>query len=145
MHGFGSWSGAMSLFHIFAYAFEECNCAFCPNVTFCEVFADLYTCFFASIPESFEVEEVLPTSGGQLLCLDGDNLSGSFGSGDGGIVGLEIGEEGLEVSEKNLEGLLGSVVLSFDIGIDLLKDLNFLSVWEVVFGTILSFDSEVFF
>ncbi|NJR48934.1 MAG: hypothetical protein HC780_04565 [Leptolyngbyaceae cyanobacterium CSU_1_3] len=110
--------------------------AFCPNVIFCKVFAYLYSCFFASIPKLFEVEEVLPTSGGQLLCLDGDNLSGSFGSGDGGIVGLEIGEEGLEVSEENLKGLFGRVVLSFDVGIDLLEDLNFLSVWEVVFRTV---------
>ena len=126
----------LNLFHIFAYAFEECDCTFCPNIIFCKMFANFDTRLFAALPKPFQVEKTFPAGRRQLLGLDSDGLSGGFGSSDGGVVGLQIGEEGLEVSEKDLEGLFGGVILSFDVGIDLLEDLNFLGVGKVVFGTV---------
>jgi hypothetical protein len=66
-HGAGLRSDVITLFYIFANAFEEGDDGFTPDVFLGEVFSDFEGCFFAAVVEAFEDQEVLPL--GRLRCF----------------------------------------------------------------------------
>ncbi len=128
------------LFYIFAKSFEEGDEAFAPEVFLGEVFADFDCCFFAAVVEAFDVQEVLP------LGRSGGFEGFEFGVDDVDrlllIVNLAVPLfEGLDDLDDSRSGRLrqreeggfgGFWLLVFDVGIDLLEDLDFLGVGEGV-------------
>ncbi len=60
-----------------------------------------------------------------------DDFEGLSFAGDVWVLGLEGGDEGLEVCDRGL-GFGVSRMIIFDVGIDLLEDLDFFGVGEGV-------------
>jgi hypothetical protein len=57
----GNTCGGKEHFHLlyfFAHAFEKCDRTFAPRVFLYEMFAYFNSCFFATVPQAFEVQDV---------------------------------------------------------------------------------------
>jgi hypothetical protein len=132
MHGLGS------LVRGFAEFVEVGDAGFCPNAFFEVMFGDFSGSGFDRLEMAFGVEDLF-SEGGEFVGggtfdfgeFGVDDFEGLGGGGDCGVLVLEIGDEGFKVVDRGLNFGVSCVVI-FDVGIDLLEDLDFLGVGEGV-------------
>jgi hypothetical protein len=79
-------SMGLFLFLVFADAFEESDRHFSPQILFCKMFAHFEGGFFAPIPKTFEVQEVLPSLGSVVIAW----VNASMASSVGGLIAIKI-------------------------------------------------------